>query len=167
MVVGIGVEIGAGDVEYIWKKSLGVDGVTPRSLKRLREVARRGLLVVARDGRRGIVGWLVCEPLWGRVYELGMAYIDERYRGRGILSRMVGRAVAGGGIYVFATFDRKILDMACREHGFRECGLGRVVGVSRGRFVVRRLMGWRKVRAVGRHLAKRRAFYGVREGGRQ
>ena len=112
--------------------------VTPRSRETLESLLDLDNLYVALDGET-LLGWVVVEPLTKRVSELGMAYVKPEFRGQAVLEQILSVIASRPERIVLATYNQGLLDYAISAWNCREVSLLRVVLVSRGRFISKRL----------------------------
>lgn len=162
MSVRISTTTTATDAKYIHKKSQQVPQLTPRPLNRIMTLSRQNKIAVARDNKK-IIGWVISEPLVGKVSELGLGFVEKPYRGQGLLYKMLKPLTNNPEeSFVFATFEQRIMDSMKEKLDFEPSTLLSITLISRGKFITKRLASSAAARRVATHLSKRKALYGIR-----
>ncbi|MDN4641234.1 hypothetical protein QCD70_13325 [Agreia sp. PsM10] len=123
--------------------------VSERSARRLVRALEHGRLAIATDDSR-VVGWLLSEGSGFAPHELGYLFVEPRLRTGEVFDRMLALLLEIESRAVAVTFRPAFAAWLERSYGFERASLGRVVMLSRGTFLFRRLTPARIV-AVARH----------------
>lgn len=131
-------ENGSVILEKIFEITSAEPRLTPRSLEKLKRLARdKNVLVAYVDGQ--LSGWAIREPLGGKVYELGLFYVMPQFRSEDVFSHLCPALLSRSGTYIFATYNARLMNLAKQKFGFRETKLVELALKSRGRFITKRL----------------------------
>ncbi len=136
--------------------------VAPRSRRALRRAAARGMLIAAHRGE-DLIGWAIAEPSGRGVVELGSLYVVPTSRDGLALRELTALGTALSSTAVVVTMDPRFAVWLRREWDFESSTLWRVVLLTRGAFLARRLAPWRLVAAL-RHVTAGSPHYLVRHG---
>lgn len=131
--------------------------VSERSARRLRRaLSDRRLAVAIDDGR--VVGWFLSEGRGGAPHELGYLFVARPFRTGYVFDRMLAQLLELQPRAVAVTFRPAFAAWLERSYGFERASLGRVVALSRGTFLLRRLTPAR-LSAVVRHTSEAAPIY--------
>ena len=136
--------------------------VAPRSRRALRRAAARGMLIAAHRGEV-LIGWAIAEPSGRGVVELGSLYVVPDSRDGRAVRELTALGTALSGTAVVVTMDPRFATWLRREWDFEPSTLWRVVLLTRGAFLARRLALRRLVAAL-RHVTAGSPRYLVRRG---
>jgi len=131
--------------------------VSERSARRLVRALGHGRLAIATDDSR-VVGWFLSEGSGFAPHELGYLFVEPRFRSGEVFDRMLGLLLEIESRAVAVTFRPAFAAWLERSYGFERASLGRVVMLSRGAFLLRRLTPARIV-AVARHTTAASPIY--------
>ena len=166
--VTAGIVSGAGlaDVEAVVDAIVAAQrttqAVAPRSRRALRRAATHGRLMVAHRGEE-LIGWAIAEPSGRGVVELGSLYVVPDSRDGRAVRELTALGTALSGTAVVVTMDPRFALWLRREWDFEPSTLWRVVLLTRGAFLARRLAPRRLVAAL-RHVTAGSPQYLVRHG---
>ena len=131
--------------------------VSERSARQLRRALRADRLAVATDDGH-VVGWFLSESGMGGAHELGYLFVESRLRTGEIFDRMLAQLLEIDRHAVAVTFRPGFADWLQRSYGFERASLGRVIALSHGTFLLRRLSPVR-LAAVARHTSEAAPIY--------
>lgn len=112
--------------------------LTARSEDTLRKLLDNSRLAMVFDADV-LVGWALREPLTKKLSEVGMAYVKPEYRGTPAFKMMTEEFAKNPESFVFATYNRFLIDYTVREFGFVEVDLKEVLRISHWRFLLKRI----------------------------
>jgi hypothetical protein len=131
--------------------------LSERSVRSLRRALRHERLAVAVDDGR-VVGWFLSEGTGWAPHELGFLFVERPFRTGQVFDRMLSELLEIEPRAVAATFRPAFAEWLQRSYGFERVSLGRVVALSRGTFLLRRLTPAR-LSAVARHTSSAAPIY--------
>jgi hypothetical protein len=143
--------------KHIVNVSQTVKELTPRTPAAIKHALETGCMIIAKDGNKTI-GWLMIEPLFGKVAELGFAYVNPPYRGKNVFIDMMKAAAKRDISYVAATYKPFILEIF-KQQGFKQVSLAQVICVSHGKFVTKRLFNKAARQSVAYKTAQAKPLY--------
>lgn len=136
--------------------------LTPRSAKTLTRLSNKHYLSVLLDDGRP-VGWVVREPLTKSVHELGMAYIEPAYRDQHFFGRLIDALLDDKHTFIFATYSPAIIAYASKVLGFKKSTLSKLIVISHGRFLIKRLSP-QIMKLITKRVSKQVVHYAIRKG---
>jgi len=131
--------------------------VSERSARLLVRALGHGRLAIATDDGR-VVGWFLSEGSGFAPHELGYLFVEPRFRRGEVFDRMLALLLEIESRAVAVTFRPAFASWLERSYGFERSSLGRVVYLSRGAFLLRRLTPAR-IAAVARHTTAASPIY--------
>ncbi len=152
--------------QFVAKKLAVLPELTPRTETQLLALIESGNLAVAWDNGT-IIGWLIATPYTTDVQEIGTAYVEPKYRSRGIINQLVEVLLPRKKYTVAVTYQPRLVTFLTDKYGFRDSSLAECVVMSRGKFVLWRLLDKNSRRAVTRHLATEQPHYVCNKVGRR
>jgi hypothetical protein len=131
--------------------------VSERSVRRLRGALRDKRLAIATDEGR-VVGWFLSEGRGRAPHELGYLFVERAFRTGDVFDRMLALLLEIEPRAVAVTFRPAFASWLERSYGFERASFWRVVSVSKGTFLFRRLTVAR-LAAVVRHTSAAAPVY--------
>lgn len=134
---------------------------TPRTIASLVETANRGDLLVVRIADE-IIGWGIRENLTENLKEVGLMFIQPKYRSAAAFNLLARALSETPEALVLASYDPALIRHSVVEYGFREVSLITVILRSRGKFLTKRINSASR-RAVAAHVQKAKPRFALRE----
>lgn len=136
-------------------------GLSRRSRVELKKRYKNREIIFALMGPE-IAGWIIRSPLDDCFWEISGAYIEDRFRSKGLFKRMLESSLRPPAKYVTVTFLPTLADYLIECWGFHRVSLRETLYRTKGTFIRDRLHPLRIVSIV-KQSRRARPFYLLRE----
>jgi hypothetical protein len=128
----------ADEVKAIYRETLSLAELTPRTLKTLEHLAEVNRLAIIKvDGE--LAGWAAVEQLTRNLSELGMVYVKPAFRCAEAFGALIREVAKHDEPILLATYNPALIRYATKAWNGREIGLAAAIKLSHGKFLTKRL----------------------------
>ncbi|MFM8927300.1 MAG: hypothetical protein ACKOFA_03765 [Rhodoluna sp.] len=133
--------------------------LTPRSQKSLAQAALKGNLAQIYESEK-LIGWALVEPLTKNLAEIGLVYIDPKFRSASTFNLLMKLVASRPERMLLATYDKDLIRYVRTVWRAKEITLWKAITLSRGKFLGKR-MNLASLRAIGRKVKRSKPLIAV------